>query len=199
MRQKTAVSMMVAAVCAVVVLFGFINSSYRSGASRQDESTTPLAEIVTFDAIVSAEDLANALRYERLILHFDADWSMYSLLSRPVIVSFKQAIEMDVGFRDVKFRRVDCTELDDPVQDAVKEWLESQNAQFDPISSGYGAIVWVASGKVVEIVPYPAEESVDNLVTRTRLKMPSHTQPHRAATTELQNNAVSPSGGSGGF
>ncbi len=138
---------------------------------RQNDITTPTASTITAESIKSPEELDDALKREKLILHFDVDWAIQAVQSRRVIFTFKDAIENDVRYSDVVFRRLDCTDQEGPIWDAIEKWLREQNADQSLMFAGYGAIAWVRSGIMVNAVHYAAQESVDNLVAKTRLAM----------------------------
>lgn len=113
------------------------------------------------------------VRVDRLILQLDVDWASQAIESRSVIANFKQTIEGDPQYRDVVFRRFDCSEHEGPVWDAAERWLHEQNADIYLMAGGCGAIVWSKSGKIVQTIPYAAKDGVDRLVTRTHLVMPN--------------------------
>jgi hypothetical protein len=185
MRQKTTITLTVVASTAIAALAASLVGKHIMTRGRTTDDAELIADVITAETIASAEEFNSAVRRERLILHLDVEWAMQAIQSRPVIVKFKKKLETDAHYGDVVFRRVDCSEPEGPVWDAVAQWLHEQNADPSLMVGGYGAVVWVKSGKVVDSVPYAAGDGVDNLVARTHLVMP--------------NKAVNPSGGSGGL
>lgn len=133
---------------------------------RRDDSE-PTASGVAAGTIASPADLADAVRHDALILHFDVEWSIQAVESRRVIVKFKEAIDADARYRRVVLRRVDCTVQDGVLWEALYDWLRAQDADTSLLFSGYGALAWVRLGKVVDAVHSADATGVDELVVRT--------------------------------
>ncbi|MBS0260798.1 MAG: hypothetical protein JSS02_02480 [Planctomycetes bacterium] len=133
--------------------------------------TSSFAKVISAESITSLEELQDALKRDKLIMHFDVDWAIQAFQSRPVIVAFKEVIERDERHHDVLFRRLDCTAQEGPLWDAVKNWLHEQDADVSLMFSGYGAVAWIRSGEVVSAVHWAAQVGADQLVEKTHIAM----------------------------
>ena len=71
------------------MLIASLTSYHNMTPWRQNDVAKPIARVITAEAITSVEELENAMSHERLSLHFDVDWAIQAIQSRPVIVKFK--------------------------------------------------------------------------------------------------------------
>lgn len=118
--------------------------------------------------VSSRRDLDEALRSRQLIIHIDVDWSMQAIESRPVVAELQLVLKNDKEFADLDFRRVDLTNQEGEVWDAVDTWISRQNVNKMLMSSGNGALLWVRSGVVVDSVQSAKETGLQKAVARTR-------------------------------
>ena len=168
MPHKTRVALAVATVFLFATLIAITFDRIGGERSKEGDTGKSMTTIITAETISTPDELADALKHDALIVHFDVDWSVYAIQSRSVIAKFRKLIEGDSGYRDVVFRRIDCTEQDGAVWNSVAKWLQEQDADMSLMSTGYGAVAWVRSGNVVGAVHYAADEGLDKLVTKTQ-------------------------------
>jgi hypothetical protein len=118
--------------------------------------------------ITTPQDFSDLLRREGVILHFDADWSLYSVQSRTVVAELSRAIAEDRTLAAIKLRRIDITHQDSPLLSRVSDYLESQNADRSLMTTGGGAIAWIQSGTVVDSIHAATTEGLPKLMERSR-------------------------------
>lgn len=169
-NQRTSIILTIATASALAVVLAYLASNHDMTPEQRRDTATPTARVITAETITSLEEFENALKCERLILHFDVDWSIQAVRSRPIIAQFKETIGSDLRYRDVVFRRLDCTE-NGPMLDAARTWFSQQHADDSLMTTGFGAIAWIRSGRVVDTVHDAAQEGVDKLVSKTRMTM----------------------------
>ncbi len=148
-------------ICLAAVAGCFQKPERVAPPASKDDDSSPILTIGT------PEEFEADLKGRRLILHIDVDWAMQAVQSRPVIADFRSALLAEPEFQDIAFRRIDCTE-NGKLSRALKDWLLGQAADTSCMTGGYGAILWVQSGKVVDVVHYAAEVGVPRLIERTR-------------------------------
>jgi hypothetical protein len=175
MRYKVASGIAGSAIFAVAVALTMIQHNNQPPLPR--DSDVPIDQIITAPTITTPDELASALEKESVILHLDVEWSIQAIQSRPVIAKFKESLERDTRYSGIAFRRIDCSVQEGPVWDALAHWLRTQSADTSLMVTGYGAIVWIRSGKVVDAVHYAALEGDETLAAKTHSAMPCVTHP----------------------
>lgn len=159
-KWSAIVSNPVAIVAAVTVTL-IVALLFRIRGARQEPPPPP-------ESIATADQFSQALNNDALILHFDVDWSMTAVQSRPVVLQLNDAIHQDPQLEGIVLRRIDCTRQRGELWSAVGGWLWSQDADGSVMGAGNGAVVWVKSGKVVGSVGYAAGDGVEKLLEVTR-------------------------------
>ena len=102
-----------------------------------------------------------------VIVHLDVDWSTDAQASRLVIASFRRRMASDSRCSTILFRRVDCTSNDTPLYRTTKGWLGGQNANWIGLRGGYGALLWIKDGQLMDSLRCAANENADELFART--------------------------------
>lgn len=125
------------------------------------------SSIASVPQIRTVAELERDARRRCLVLFIDVEWSVTAVRSREVITRLNSTINADNRLSHVELRRIDCTDQNSPFADAFDEWLARQNANPNLISGGYGGVVWVRSGEVVDSVPSAVESGFDVILSRT--------------------------------
>lgn len=154
----------------LVVIVALVTYQRYASEYRSTNRSTSIREMVTAPTIVSADDFHAALKHDVLILHLDVGWAIQAIESRPVVVEFKESLERDPRFASIQFRRIDCSDQEGPVWNALEDVL-SRYGDTAFMIAGNGAVVWIRSGKVVDAVHSAAAEGIDRLIARTGMAM----------------------------
>jgi len=123
---------------------------------------------VSTDTIRTPNELHAILKTESLILHIDVNWAVQAVRSRPVVLRLQELIRRDHNLNNVVVHRIDCTEQTGELWDSLSNWFQCQGADRYLMFGGYGAVVWVRLGIIVDSVHYAADVGVEKLVDRTR-------------------------------
>jgi hypothetical protein len=116
--------------------------------------------------ISTLAELDELLAAKRAIIHMDVDWAVQAVASRPFVDRLRDALAADPAFHGVLFRRIDCTNQEGPLWNAVKSWCESNRMGHSPYA-GYGTVLCVENGEVRDIAINAAATGDRNLLTRT--------------------------------
>ena len=119
------------------------------------------------EPILSPSEFETVVASGTVVMHVDVDWASQAIQSRFVVHQLEEAIGNDPRFRDIRFCRIDCTEQNGPLWDAVETWFSKQPGGRDSIFGGYGAVVWIVDGGIVDCAPSAALAGYDDLLART--------------------------------
>jgi hypothetical protein len=98
--------------------------------------------------IVSPEDLRKMLAAQHAVVFVDVDWSMYSVHARRHVQGFIEAWNQQNPGSVVTFYRLNLTEQEGVLWDAVGQWLQAQSVPRQIMTAGAGSLIWVSNGKV---------------------------------------------------
>jgi hypothetical protein len=119
------------------------------------------------EPILSPSEFETVVASGTVVIHVDVDWAIQALQSRPVVHQLEEAIRDDRRFRDIRYCRIDCTEQDGPLWDAVEAWFSKQPGGKVALLGGNGAVVWIVDGHIVDCAPSAALAGYDDLLART--------------------------------
>ena len=122
---------------------------------------------MTAETIQTRDEFERLITNEAVIIHIDVNWSGYAVQARPLVLRVRELIAQKEAYADVVFRRIDLSDQSGEMWDTLKEWFRNQPSDGTVMFSGYGAIVWVRSGRVVGEIHYAAHTGVESLVSRT--------------------------------
>jgi hypothetical protein len=115
-------------------------------------------------------DLPELKSLPRLILFVDNVNAIQGRQSRVVMRELVESVRRGPQAEAIAFRRVviDSGESDE-ILDAIGIWLSDQDDEnyFQVVYSGYGAILWVRNGKVVDYVNYAHDAGIADVLSRT--------------------------------
>jgi hypothetical protein len=119
------------------------------------------------ETIQSPAEFKDVIAAGNFVMHVDVDWSTQAVINRTVINRLRSKITFDPRCNSVRWRRFDCTYSDTALWHAIDEWLGSQDVERRSLESGYGALIWVKDGRVVDSLRDASLVSEDRLFTKT--------------------------------
>jgi len=125
--------------------------------SQLDDET----EVLAMPTPSTLDELHDALARDCCVLYIDVDWSVDSVLGRRVFNRFVQAWNARPRRPGVAFFRIDATRSEGPVYEALvpscSQWL----------TLGYGTILYLQHGEIIDAVARAADETPGTLSART--------------------------------
>ena len=121
--------------------------------------------------ILSPAEFANLIASGNVIIHVDTDWSIQAAASRPIVKRLQSRMAVDPRCSTIRWRRFECYDPSTLLWQALDDWLGNQLGDQQsvgrPVQSGYGSLIWVKDGRVVDSLAYSANEDADELFART--------------------------------
>jgi hypothetical protein len=119
--------------------------------------------------ITSKDDLDEALLKERAFVFLWVNWAIQARYSEAEVRRLLGTWEKDYPQCMAPAYRIDVSEQEGAMWDAVAEWLQAREPpRADLMWAGAGALLWLRSGSIVAAVKYAAQIGHDQLVTITR-------------------------------
>jgi hypothetical protein len=153
-----------AAIASTIVLLRQFPASPHSNVANW-EYLTRNVELCT-----KHNDLGTMKSLPQLILFMDNVNAIQGVESRVVMRELVESVRQGPQSGEIAFRRV-VIDLDESeeILDAIGIWLSDQDEQdyVQVVYSGYGAILWVRNGKVVDYVNYAHDAGIADVLSRT--------------------------------
>lgn len=144
--------------------FGHLSPCPRPSSATSDvvriDNEPPMPTVTT------PEEFEIALRSRRCVMFVDADWSFEAAAARRhVVYPLVRSLKGDRNYRDISFFRMDVTELDDSMANKLRSIPEI------PWLSGYGQVLFLRSGELVDYIECAAIETRAALRQRLELAL----------------------------
>jgi len=119
-------------------------------------------------------DLGKMRSLPQLILFMDNVNAIQGVQSRVVMRELVESIRRGPQSKTIAFRRVVIdSDGSGEILDAIEKWLSEQDAEVEVVFSGYGAILWVRHGTVVDSVNYTYDAGTADVLSRTHRAFPA--------------------------
>ena len=167
-RRRTKIFAMgfgiLAAIASTFVLLSQFHASPHSAAGNWEYLTRNV------ELCADHTDLEKMKSLPQLILFMDNVNAIQGQESRVVMRELVESVRQGPQSGEIAFRRV-VVDLDESeeVLDAIGIWLRAQDNKncFEVVYSGYGAILWVRNGTVVDYVNYAHHAGIADVLSRT--------------------------------
>src|SRR5262245_15635844 len=125
------------------------------------------------ETISSSTEFNSLIESDSAIIHLDVDWSLSAIANRPLLSRLHSKVLLDPRCRAVRWRRIDCTnQQDTAIGQVLTDWLRSQNANPALVQNGYGSLLWIKDGQLVDWLSDPTFVKEDKLFERTLKALP---------------------------
>lgn len=115
--------------------------------------------------IESESDLDEMFHRERAFCLVAVNWAIQSWHSELAVSKLVEAWNVTCP---TPLYRIDLSEQEGPVWDAVKKWLVGEGQNISPIMmGGYGALLWICSGRITTSVAAASMHSHSELLDMT--------------------------------
>jgi len=140
--------------------------------------------------IVTPDDLQAMLVAQYAVIFVDVDWSMHSLQARRRVRSFVEVWNHQNLGSAVTFYRLDLTEQEGEIWDAVGQWLHGQPVPPQIMVAGAGSLIWVSKGRIDHLLLSAVAISTKELIETTHrtFKEPSAPRHDTTQTTPEKTN-----------
>jgi hypothetical protein len=119
--------------------------------------------------ILTAQDLEEVRVLPRAFVFIYVNWASQARFSEAAFRDFVSAWASAEPEFPIPTYRVDLSEQEGEVWEAIRKWLREEGQPYDSLTyGGYGALLWVRSGSVGASVPYIAVVERRKLVAVTR-------------------------------
>lgn len=108
--------------------------------------------------IINKGDFDDMLKLARVIIYISVNWSAQERISRNVL----NTVMTELRINEFPIFKIDCSEQTNKY---VEDWLVSQSPQ-NLYSNGYGEIIFVAYGKIIDYIKYPGELGIEKTKTK---------------------------------
>jgi hypothetical protein len=120
------------------------------------------------EIISSSSEFRSLIASGDAIIHLDVEWSHYAVANRPLLSRLRSKTLIDPRCRSVRWRRIDCTnQQDTAIGQVLTDWLRGQKANPALVQNGYGSLLWIRDGQLVDWLSDPTVVKEDKLFERT--------------------------------
>jgi hypothetical protein len=118
--------------------------------------------------VTKADELAAIGEQPRTFVILVVNWSVFSLQSEACVSAIADAWQGAEPELAAPLVRIDLSEGEGVIWDAVLNWLQREGQPCHLLMSGTGPLLWVSHGHVLEHVVNPLQASKQSLIERTR-------------------------------
>jgi hypothetical protein len=105
--------------------------------------------------ITTPHELNEARAQPRAFVFIHVNWAIQAIRSRRIAEQFVQGWQAERNHRPTAAFVVDLSEQIGRLWDGVRQWLAGEEKPVDPLTyGGYGALLWLRAGRVMEYVEY---------------------------------------------
>lgn len=120
-------------------------------------------------AIASKDDLQEARSVPRALVFLWVNWAVQARQSEVVLNKLLESWQRAFPQHPIPVYRVDLSDQEGEVWDAIRAWLETEGRPVDPLTyGGFGALLWMSTGKILMHSIFLAQLETPKLLSVTR-------------------------------
>jgi hypothetical protein len=119
--------------------------------------------------IITQADLQEARSAPRALIFLWVNWAVQARQSETSLNKLLESWQRAFPQHPIPVYRADISDQEGEVWDAIRAWLETEGRPVDPLTyGGYGALLWISTGKILMHAVFLAQLEAPNLLSVTR-------------------------------